>query len=156
MRALQVTESAVSIWYSGEERPPREQMLGSVRRALEASGFAPWPETKAECFACGEDVLVIARPGHSRREGFFFEDLDGLLAGAAAFAEGECALYAVEDGFILVPARGHARPAAYEFGTPCGVSADWEAHAQEQGLCLERDDAAGFLSRLFGDPAVLP
>lgn len=149
MRAVQVAENAVSIWFSGEEMPSRRQVMTLVRRMLEQEGFAPWPETEAECFAAGKDALVIARPGRGHRRAFFFEDLEALLGGASCCEGGGSALYFAEGGYILTLDPEDVRPGLYEFGRDCPLPPDWEAHAREQGLCLLPEDAAASLGRHF-------
>ncbi|MCC8357118.1 MAG: adaptor protein MecA [Oscillospiraceae bacterium] len=150
MRTVQATENAVSIWFSQEEAPPQQQVLRLVRSALEERGLAPWPETEAECFAAGADTLVIARPA-AHSAGFYFEDLESLLAGALACPDGESDLYAVPDGYILTAAADVAVPALYEFGTPRRVLPDWAAHAAEQGQRLAASDAIATLRYWFSD-----
>lgn len=149
MRAVQVAENAVSIWFSEENVPTRRQMLALVRQALEERGFPPWPETEAECFTMGQEALVIARPGRPHRLGFFFPDLELLLAGALACGPGESSLYLDGGGYVLtVPSEGIS-PALYEFGQYQACTPEWEAHAREQGLCLLEDTAISDLRRYF-------
>ncbi len=148
MKTVQATDTAVSIWISREAAPTREQMLSLVRQALEERGLAPWAETEAECFAAGEDTLVIARPVHGR-QGFFFADLEALLGGALACADVPSSLYVTEDGYLLAVAADGAAPALYEYGQARPVNAGWEAHAAEQGACLIREDAVACLRRFF-------
>ncbi|MCD8115771.1 MAG: hypothetical protein LUE21_01395 [Oscillospiraceae bacterium] len=148
MRTVQATEKTVSIWFSQEDAPPRRQVLRLVRSALEERGLAPWPETEAECFAAGGDTLVIARPAaHSL--GFYFEDLESLLAGALACPDGESDLYAVPEGYILTVAGDMAVSALYELGASRRISPDWAVHAVEQGRCLIAHDAVETLRRYF-------
>ena len=149
MRTVQATDTAVSIWITREAAPTGEQMLRLVRQALEDQGLAPWRETEAECFAAGEDTLVIARPGRARRVGFYFCGLEELLGGALACPEAESCLYVLEDGYMLVLAPEHAAPSLYEYGERQSVGADWEEHAREQGMCLIRNGALGTLRRFF-------
>ncbi len=150
MRAVQVAENAVSIWFSREDIPDRRQMLTLVRRMLEREGYAPWAETEAECFTAGEDALVIARPGRAGRRAFFFEDLEALLGGASCCAGGDgSALYLSGGGYILTLAPEQVRPGLYEFGADCALPAQWEEHAREQGLCLLPENAAADLRRYF-------
>lgn len=149
MRTVQVTETAVSIWFSGENVPAREQILELIRQALAERGMTPWPDTEAECFAAGEDTLVIARPGHARRPAFYFGDLEALLSGALSCADGESALYDMGEGYLLATAPESVGPALYEYGQADTVSADWETHAREQGRCLIPDTAILDLRRYF-------
>lgn len=149
MRAVQVAENAVSIWFSREDIPNRRQMLTLVRRMLEQKGFAPWPETEAECFTAGEDALVIARPGRGGRRAFFFGDLEALLGGALCCADGDSALYFAEEGYILTVVPENIRSGLYEFGEDCPLPLHWEEHAKEQGQCLLPEDATAALRRHF-------
>ena len=149
MKTVQATDTAVSIWISREEPPSRAQMLRLVRQALADRGLAPWPETEAECFAAGQDTLVIARPGHPRRAAFYFGDLEDLLGGAFSCPAGDSALYAVGEGYVLAVAPEAAGPGLYEYGRPYEAGPLWEVHAREQGMCLIREDAAAVLSRYF-------
>ncbi len=149
MKTVQATDTAVSIWISREAAPTGEQMLLLVRQALMERGLAPWSETEAECFTAGEDTLVIARPGHGRRQGFYFADLEDLLAGAQGCADGSGSLYALEEGYLLVLAPEAAGPALYEYGEARSMGPDWELHAREQGMGLIREDAAAVLRRVF-------
>ena len=150
MRTVQATDKLVSIWISREQPPGRREMGALVRQALAERGLAPWPEVEAECFAAGEDTLLIARPGRPSRAGFFFADLEALLAAALANAPGESSLYAAPGGYILTVDRAAAGPALYEFGDAFPAGADWEAHAAEQGRPLIRGDAIAALGRYFG------
>ena len=149
MRTVRATETAVSIWFSHEDVPAREQMLALIRQALMEQGLTPWQSTEAECFAAGEDTLVIARPGHGSSPAFYFEDLESLLSGALACEDSVSSLYALEDGYLL--AVGGETPAAAlrEYGQADTVTTDWETHAREQGLCLIRDTAISDLRRFF-------
>lgn len=149
MKTVQATETAVSIWITREEVPTRAQMLALIRQALAERGLPLWEETEAECFACGEDTLVIARPGQPRRAAFFFGDLEALLAGALRCADGESSLYAAGGGYILTATRPAAGPALLEYGEAYPVTADWEVHAREQGMCLMREGAIAGLRRWF-------
>lgn len=149
MRAVQVAENAVSIWFSREDIPSRRQMLTLVRRMLEKEGYEPWPETEAECFAAGEDALVIARPGRVHRRAFFFEDLEALLGGALCCRGEDSALYLSEGGYILVLAPEEVRAGLYEFGQARELPFGWETQAREQGRCLLPHNAAGDLRRYF-------
>ena len=76
-------------------------------------------------------------------------DLETLLAGALRCPDGDSALYAVPDGYILTAAPEAAAPSLWEFGRPCPVPAGWETHAREQGMCLIRDRAIADLRRYF-------
>ena len=149
MKTVQATETAVSIWISREQAPSRTQMLALIRQALAERGLTPWPETEAECFAAGEDTLVIARPGHSRRTAWYFADLEALLAGALACPGGDSDLYAVPGGYVLTLAPEAAGPALGEFGESFPVVPEWEIHAREQGMCLIRHSAIDDLRRYF-------
>ena len=149
MISVQATDRLVSLWVSREAPPSRERMLCLVRQALAERGLAPWPETEAECFAAGEDTLIIARPVRPGRRAFIFPDLEALLGGALRCPPGESALYTVGEGYILTVAPEAAAPALYEFGESCGAGPLWEAHAREQGMCLIREDAVAVLCRHF-------
>lgn len=149
MKTVQVTPTAVSIWISRERAPDRAQMLELIRQALAERGLAPWEETEAECFAAGEDTLVIARPGHPRRAAFHFGDLEALLAGALSCADGDSSLYIGPDGYVLTLAHEAAAPMLSEFGEPFPATPEWEVHAREQGLCLLRENAIADLRRYF-------
>ena len=149
MRAVQVTENAVSIWFSQEDIPSRGQMLTLVRRALEQEGYIPWPETEAECFSSGNDALVISRPGRSHRRGFVFHDLEELLGGALACPDGDSALYADGRRYVLSVAPELVRGGLYEFGTERALPPDWEIYMREKGACLMPDRAIERLRRIF-------
>ena len=149
MRLVQATETAVSIWITRERAPSRAQMLELIRQALAERGLGPWEETEAECFAAGEDTLVIARPGHSRPAAFYFGDLETLLAGALRCGDGDSALYRAGGGYVLSVTPEAVCPALFEYGDPFPVTAEWEVHAREQGMCLIREGAVGDLRRFF-------
>lgn len=149
MRTVQATETAVSIWFSHEDIPTREQVLCLVRQALAERGIAPWQWLEMECFAAGEDALVIARPAHDVRPAFYFDDLEALLGGALACGDGDSSLYKAEEGYILTVDEEGAGPALYEYGEACTVSGLWEHHAREQGLCLMEGTAISQLRRYF-------
>ena len=152
MKTVQAADTAVSIWISREEPPTGQALLELVRRALTERGLAPWTETEVECFAAGEDTLVIARPAHNRRPAFYFADLEALIAGVWAGGDrldGAGALYAAADGYLLAVAEDNAAPALYEYGRAGSASAEWEVHAREQGRCIIEKDAAGVLRRHF-------
>ena len=149
MRAVRTEENAVTIRLSGEPVPARGEVLRLVRQALEESGYAPWPETEAECFAAGEEVLVIARPGGARRRAFFFPDLETLLAAASCLPAEDGAVYAEAGGYILTLPAGCVRPALYEFGRERRLPPLWEHHAREMGLCLIPERAPAVLRATF-------
>lgn len=149
MRSIQAEEKAVTIRLSGEPAPEREEVLRMVRQALEESGYAPWSETEAECYAAGEEILVIARPGEEKRKAFFFPELETLLAGAAGLSGEDGAVYAAEDGYILLLPPESVRPALYEFGRELRLPRLWECHAREQGRCVLAERAAAVLRKMF-------
>ena len=149
MKTVQATDRLVSIWISLEAPPTGAEMRRLVRQALAERGLPLWSDMEAECFAAGEDTLLIARPGHSRRAAFYFPDLEPLLAGALANADAASSLYALERGYILTVDRRGAGPALYEFGREVRAAAEWEDHAAEQGRRLLRDDAIAALRRYF-------
>ena len=149
MKTVQATDTAVSIWVSREAPPSREQMLRLVRQALAERGLAPWRETEAECFAAGEDMLIIARPARRKRRWFWFPDLETLLGGALRCPAAASALYAAEEGYVLALEPEGGCGALYEFGEPYEAGPLWEAHAREQGMCLIGEDAVAALSRYF-------
>ena len=149
MRSIRTEENAVAIWLSGEPVPARGEVLRLVRQSLEESGYTPWQETEAECFAAGEEVLVIARPGEACRRAFFFPDLETLLAAAVCLPGEEGAVYAAEGGYILtLPAEGVC-PALYEFGRELRLPPLWEDHAREMEQCLITAGAAAVLRETF-------
>lgn len=150
MMQVQATDAAVSVWISGERPPAGDALRRLVRRALTERGLTPWPEVEAECFAVGEETLIIARPGHSSRPAFYFADLEALLDGALRCADGPSALYTYDEGYLLAADGAAAGPALYEYGAADSVRPDWERHAAEQGRCLIRRDAIAVLRRYFG------
>ena len=134
MRTVQAAATAVSIWFSGEDAPDRAGLLALVRQALADRGLAPWPDVEAECFSAGGDALIIARPAGRRRQVFAFPELESLLAGALACPDGPSSLYdAGADGYILTAAPETVSPALWEWGTPAGVTADWEVPHGRRG-----------------------
>ena len=149
MISVQATDRLVSLWVSREAPPTRERMLCLVRQALAERGLPPWAETEAECFAAGEDTLIIARPVRPRRRAFYFSDLEALLGGALRCPPGESALYTPGEGYILTVAPEAAALALREFGETYEAGPLWEEHAREQGMCLIREDAIAVLSRYF-------
>ena len=149
MRALQVAERAVSIWFSREDAPTRGQMLCLVRRALADRGYRPWPETEAECFAAGEDTLLIARPGRARTAAFYFESLDRLLAAAACGRDGGALYAAGRGGYLLTAPAADVCAALYEFGEPVRLTPEREAHETEQGRQIIPDAALAALREAF-------
>ncbi len=148
MRTIEATDKLVSIWISREAPPGRRELLALVRQTLEERGLAPWPETEAECFRTEQDTLIIARPGRAIL-GFWFGELESLLAGAFACGDGESSLYALPEGYLLTVDRTSAPPALWEYGQERAVSADWERHADEQGMTLLRGAALADLRRYF-------
>ena len=149
MRSIQTEGKTVTIRLSGEPVPGRGEVLRLVRQALAENGFAPWEETKAECFSAGEETLVIARPGEAKRRLFFFPELESLLAGAACVPADDGAVYAAEDGYILALPSGAVCPALYEFGRELRLSPLWEHHAREMGLCVLPERAPAVLRESF-------
>lgn len=149
MRSVDSEGKTVTIRLSGETAPARAAVLRLVRQTLEENGFAPWEETEAECFAAGEEILVIARPGEARRRLFCFPDLESLLTAAACMQAEDGAVYAAEDGYILALPSGAAGPAMYEFGRELRLSPQWEHHAREQGRCLLPERAPAVLRERF-------
>ena len=149
MISVQATDRLVSLWVSREAPPSRERMLCLVRQALAEQGLAPWAETEAECFAAGEDTLIIARPVRPSRRAFYFSDLETLLGGALRCPPGESSLYTSGEGYILTVAPEAAVPALREFGESCEAGPLWEVHAREQGMCLIRENAVAVLRRHF-------
>ena len=149
MKTVQATDTAVSIWISHEQVPTRGQLLQLIRQALTDRGLTPWRSMEAECFAAGEDTLVIARPGQARRLAFYFSDLEELLSGVLRCAGADSSLYDAGEGYILTVAPEEAVLALYEFGHASEVTYDWELQAREQGRCLIRDRAIDELHRYF-------
>lgn len=150
MIEIQAADSAVAIRFVGE-RPPAGRALESlVRRALAERGLPPWAEMRAECFAAGQDALIIARPVRDSRPAFYFAGLEELLAGALACADGPSALYTYGDGYLLAVDTGAAGPALYEYGEALFVREAWERHAAEQGRCLIPEGAIAALRGYFG------
>lgn len=149
MKTVQAASTAVSILITREEVPRGEALVELVRRSLAERGLTPWPAVEVECFAAGEDTLVIARPARDTRPAFYFADLEALLSGARDVAGGESALYAADGGYLLAVDKEAVTPGLYEYGRAAPVSGDWEVHAREQGMCLAGEDAAGVLRRHF-------
>lgn len=149
MRSIRTERNAVAIWLSGEPVPERGEVLRLVRQALEESGYAPWQETEAECFAAGKEVLVIARPGEERSRAFFFPELESLLAVTPHVPTEEGALYAAEDGYILTLPAGDVCPALCEFGRELRLPPMWERHAGEMEMCLVGEQALRVLREAF-------
>lgn len=149
MRSVDSEGKTVTIRLSGEPAPARAAVLRLVRQTLKENGFAPWEETEAECFAAGEEILVIARPGEERRRLFCFPDLEALLAGAACVPADDGAVYAADDGYILALPPGSVCPAMHEFGRELRLSPQWEHHAREQGRCLLSERAPAVLRERF-------
>ena len=149
MRTVQATDRLVSIWIDREEAPTREQMLCLVRQALADRGLTPWPQTEAECFAVGEETLLIARPGPGRRLAFYFGDLEALLEAARALPDGESSLYTYGDGYVLALPAEAGRTALWEYGRALEPGGEWELHVREQGGCLLDGDALDRLRRAF-------
>lgn len=150
MIEIQAADRVVSIRFVGEQPPAGRALERLVRRALAERGLAPWEGMQAECFAAGQDALVIARPVRDCRPGFYFSELEELLAGALACADGPSALYTYADGYLLAADAGAAGPALYEFGQALRVRQAWERHAAEQGMCLIPENAIAALRRYFG------
>jgi len=149
MRSIQTEEETVTIRLSGEPVPERGEVLRMVRQALEESGYAPWPETEAECYSAGEEILVIARPGETKRTAFLFPELEALLAGVAGVSGEDGAVYASEGGYILILPPESVCPALFEFGQEVCLSPLWELHVREQGLCLIGEHALAVLRETF-------
>ena len=150
MMQVQASDTAVSIWVSREQAPAGQALRRLVRRALAERGLAPWDAVEMECFAAGEDALIIARPVRNGRPAFYFEQLEPLLAGALRCADGPSALYTYAGGYLLAVDKRAAGPALYEFGRARYVRPEWECHAAEQGGCLIPDNAIATLRRYFG------
>lgn len=149
MRTIQAADTAVSILITREEAPTGRALLALIRQALTERGLTPWPDAEAECFAAGEDTLVIARPAHTRRPAFYFADLEALLGGALASAAEESALYLAREGGYILVVSAPAAPALYEYGEAFAASSLWEEHAREQGMCLVPERALETLARHF-------
>lgn len=149
MKMVQAADTAVSIWITREEVPTGKALLTLIRQALAERGLTPWPSAEIECFAAGEDTLVIARPAHARRPAFYFPELETLLSGALCVAEEEGTLYGAGEGYLLALRPEAVVPALYEYGAASSVTAGWEVHAREQGRCLIEQHAAGVLRRHF-------
>ena len=149
MRSIQTEEKTVTIRLSGEPVPDSEEVLRLVRAALEEGGYAPWPETEAECYSTGEEILVIARPGETKRAAFLFPELETLLAGVAGLSGEDGAVYAAESGYILTLPPEEAAPALFEFGQELRLPRLWEIHAREQGRCLIGERAPAVLRETF-------
>lgn len=145
MKTVQAAENVVTIRCAEAEIPSGESLRRMVERVLSENGYEPWPGIEAECFRSEGEVLVIARPG-SKRRAFRFADMDALCA-AVSVIPAESALYRVQDGFLLIPARKNGTSGLYEFGEPVTLEADWSVHAREQGLCLAERNAAAYLRR---------
>lgn len=141
MRSIQTEENAVTIWVTGEPAPEGGEVLRLVRRALAEGGFSPWPDTTAECFASGEDVLVLARPGEPRRGAYLFPDREALSACARAVPWEGGAVYAVPEGYILTLEAREAPPGIAEFGDELQLHPLWEAYAREREWCVLPDCA---------------
>ena len=141
MRTIRTGEKAVEIWLSGEPAPAAEEVLSLVRSALAEGGFRPWEETRAECFAAGEDLLVLARPAPPRRRAFFFGGRESLAACAGILPGTGGALYAVPGGRLLVLDPPELGEALYEFGDERRLHPLWEAWAREHGLCVIPENA---------------
>ena len=146
MQRITAAESAVTIWFSGEEPPAAGRITALVERALAAAGLPFWAAVEADCFRAGSEVLVLARPGHGRRY-FSFPGPEELRAGAAGCAGTAGGLYRNGGGYILAVPAAEAGPGLYEFGALLSLSEDWEAHAREQGLCLRSESALDYLRR---------
>lgn len=136
MRSIRTEENAVTIWLSGEPVPGREEILSLVKRSLAEKGFVSWADTEAECFAAGEETLVIARPGTVRRRAFFFDGLEELLAGVTLVRDGEGALYAVNGGYILTVRSEERCDSLREYGRELRLHPLWEDYAREREWCL--------------------
>ena len=150
MMEIQAAASAVTVRFVGERPPGGRALEALVRRALAERGLPDWEQMQAECFAAGDEALVIARPVRDCRPAFYFDGLEPLLAGALACADGPSALYREGDGYLLAADRSCAGPALYEFGLSGSVSGAWEVHAAGQGLCLIPENAIAALRRYFG------
>ena len=147
MRSIETEEKAVTIRLTGEPTPSRAELMWLVRLALEARGFPAWEDTEAECFTAGEEILVIARPGE-RRRAFFFDDMDALLT-AVSGSIGDGAVYAVPEGYVLIPAPGKAPPILREFGREMRLPPLWEVFARERGWRIVPEGGTSVLANAF-------
>jgi hypothetical protein len=146
---VEVEDSLVTIWISGQAPPTRPQVQTLVNQALTQHGKCPWPSVEIDFFTAGQETLVLAHPGDVERQGFFFSGLEELLSGALPCPVGESFLYGTEKGYVLTVTPALAGPSLYEFGQSLSVSALWETHAQEQGQCLLNGQAIENLHRYF-------
>lgn len=150
MQHTETGENAVSIWLTGETLP---SCAGDVTRLVQdarrAAGLPPWREVEADCFQAGDSLLILARPAQPRRKGFFFPDLETLLAAAFSCRSPDSALYIWDGGYLLTLPPEDVSSVHHEFGTPFPLHPHEETHAHEQGLCLFPRNAAGELRRLF-------
>lgn len=151
MRTVSAWEKAAAIWVAGEAVPDRRALLTMVNEALSRAGCPPWSGLEAECFAAGEDALVLARPARTRRA-FFFPELESLLAGALAGPDAESSLFAAAGGYLLMLEADAPWPGLYEWGEERDLPPGWEDHGREQGLCLAEGTACADLRRFFSPP----
>lgn len=148
MRVFHVDDRAVALRFAGE-LPARGELAPLIGRVLRERGLDPWPETEAECFAAGGEVLVFARPGRARPRAFRFSDLEALLAAVRAFPGAGGALYDAGDGYLLTAMPDEPCGALYEFGEASRLTPERACHLREQGRCLIDTGAAEALRRLF-------
>ena len=142
MRTVRTGEKAVQIWLSGEPVPEAKDILAIVRGALAERGFLPWPETQAECFAAGEDVLVLARPAAPRRRAFYFDGRESLLACAHVLPGTGGAVYGLpRGGFLMTLEAAELNEAIFEFADERSLHPLWETFAREHGLCVIPENA---------------
>ena len=154
MQRIEAGPHSVAIWLSGEPLPDRHAIPGLVQNILSRQGFAPWPEVEAECYAGGEDTLILARPGHPRPLGFYFADQESLLTAALSCPGGESSLYRLKNGYLLTVPQENVPLPLYEHGDGVLLSPLWEAHGKEQDMCLAEGDALGDLKRFVSTSGI--
>lgn len=149
MQRIAASSDSVAIWLTGERLSGRESVTRLVRSILSENNLPLWPRLEAECYQCGEDTLILARPAPAPPMGFFFENLEDLLSAVFPCEDGESSLYRLEPGYLLAVPPDRVPLSLYEHSKGCPIAPLWFVHAKEQGMCLMEGRAIGDLKRFF-------
>ena len=149
MQRIAVSSDSVAIWMTGERLSGREAVTRLVRSILLKNNLPLWPRVEAECYQCGEDTLILARPAAVPPMGFFFEELEDLLPAVFSCEDSESSLYRLEPGYLLVVPAEQVPLPLHEYSNGYPLTPLWSVHGKEQGMCLMDGNAIGDLKCFF-------
>ena len=149
MQQIAVSSDSVAIWLTGERLSGRDSVTRLVQSVLSENNLPLWPRVEAECYQCGEDTLILARPAPAPPMSFYFKNLEDLLSAVFSCKDGESSLYRLEAGYLLVVPPEQIPLPLYEYGNGYPLTPLWPVHGKEQGMCLMEGRAIGDLKRFF-------